>query len=533
MPTTRSRRTPVSDDVFQVDPEAERKRLLGQQREDAIAAARQSLDDVAAPDSDQSQRALQILSTMEREADEAIVEGADAETITSQLDESLTDWHSYIDGAEDEDGVVNSDAVDEAIDKLEESARELEEVAFVQQIEQLDSDSDSEDEALQQLADLVSDSDSGSDEEQDAFELGLSPVAAAADDSSEDEWSTGGSPTPIEQRRSDLATTLAANVQAPREQETRDEEAEAQAVGEAKALRQREAAAASKARRAALSSEDRAIQKEARDKKMKAATALARKEQMQRRFRETNEDIVAQSSSQAIVPPSASTIIAVQPTAEEVQQEFPEPDEPPPGFVQPAPVVDTGSMVSDPSIDLDQDEQASIRELNEILQDSDDEAAYAPLPVDTTDDALDQIDALIAEAQVAVENGDVNIDTVSVAELSAIIEKEVDRQEDMSSIKDRLTDPAQAAAFANATRQTPRLLKLIAQGVYAPTAFTGTAGKQAAAKIEQQLAYSEAASKRTGTRRAANPIVTRERPVHGNPNIKRWRRPRFTTSTIG
>ena len=129
---------------------------------------------------------MQILSTMEREADEAIVEGADAEAITSQLDESLTDWHSYIDGAEDEEGVVNSDAVDEAIDKLEESARELEEVAFVQQIEQLDSDSDSEDEALQQLADLVSDSDSGSDEEQDAFELGLSLVAAAVDDSSED-----------------------------------------------------------------------------------------------------------------------------------------------------------------------------------------------------------------------------------------------------------------------------------------------------------------------------------------------------------
>ena len=104
---------------------------------------------------------------------------------------------------------------------------------------------------------------------------------------------------------------------------------------------------------------------------------------------------------------------------------------------------------------------------------------------------------------------------------------------DMAAIKDKITSPEQATAFANATRQTPRLLKLIAQGVYAPTAFTGTAGKQAAAKIEQQLAYSEAASKRTGTRRAANPIVARERPVHGNPNIKRWRRPRFTTSTIG
>ena len=62
---------PLGDDVFQVDPEAERKRLLHQQREDAIAAARQSLDDVAAQDSEQGRRALQILSTMERDAMEA------------------------------------------------------------------------------------------------------------------------------------------------------------------------------------------------------------------------------------------------------------------------------------------------------------------------------------------------------------------------------------------------------------------------------------------------------------------------------
>ena len=99
----------------------------------------------------------------------------------------------------------------------------------------------------------------------------------------------------------------------------------------------------------------------------------------------------------------------------------------------------------------------------------------------------------------------------------------------MSMVRERLTDPAQAQAFANATRQTPRLLKLITQGVYAPTAFTGTAGKQAAMKIEQQLAYAEGA-KTSGARRAAGPIVARERPTAANPDIKRWRRPRFTTA---
>ena len=62
------------------------------------------------------------------------------------------------------------------------------------------------------------------------------------------------------------------------------------------------------------------------------------------------------------------------------------------------------------------------------------------------------------------------------------------------------------------------------------TAFTGTAGKEAAMKIEQQLAYAE--RQKVGTRRAANPIVVREQPTKSNPSIRRWRRPRFTTSTV-
>ena len=150
---------------------------------------------------------------------------------------------------------------------------------------------------------------------------------------------------------------------------------------------------------------------------------------------------------------------------------------------------------------------------------------------ESTTDALDQIDALLAEAQVAVAQS-VNLDAISPTELSTLIEKEVSQKLNMETIKDRLTDPAQARAFSAATRNTPRLLKLIAQGVYAPTAFIGLTGKESAAKIEQQLAYTEASKQRAGTRRAADPIVARERPTRNNPEIRRWRRPRFTTSTV-
>ena len=144
----------------------------------------------------------------------------------------------------------------------------------------------------------------------------------------------------------------------------------------------------------------------------------------------------------------------------------------------------------------------------------------------TSASQLGDIDAILAEVADEVAAA---LPNASVAELSAALVKEVTLREDMSMVRERLTDPAQAQAFANATRQTPRLLKLITQGVYTPTAFTGTTGKQAAMRIEQQLAYAEGA-KTSGARRAAGPIVARERPTAANPGIKRWRRPRFTTA---
>ena len=193
-----------------------------------------------------------------------------------------------------------------------------------------------------------------------------------------------------------------------------------------------------------------------------------------------------------------------------------------------------GDLVEDPSLGLEVGDEDAInaeaeRTLAELGSDLDSgsEASYYEEP---TQGALDQIDALIAEAQAGLSQSGIDLDATSVDELSKVLQTEVQQRLDMSGIKDRLTDAGQATAFSNATRQTPRLLRLIAQGVYAPTAFTGTAGKAAAMKIEQQLAYAE--RQRVGTRRAVDPIVVRERPTKSNPGIRRWRRPRFTTSTV-
>ena len=152
-----------------------------------------------------------------------------------------------------------------------------------------------------------------------------------------------------------------------------------------------------------------------------------------------------------------------------------------------------GDLVEDPSLGLEVgDEDArnveverSLAELGSDLG-SASEVSYYEEP---TQDALDQIDALLAEAKVGLSQSGIDLDATSTDELSRVLQTEVQQRLDMSEIKDRLTDPGQAAAFSSATRQTPRLLRLIAQGVYAPTAFTGTAGKANAMKIEQQLAF--------------------------------------------
>jgi hypothetical protein len=185
-----------------------------------------------------------------------------------------------------------------------------------------------------------------------------------------------------------------------------------------------------------------------------------------------------------------------------------------------SPLVPTWSSVSDIAAGAAPTPSGLVADISTASSPS---VAFNP---QTTASQLGDIDDFLDDLMDDVANAMPN---ASAAQLSAALVKEASLREDMSMVRERLTDPAQAQAFANATRQTPRLLKLITQGVYAPTAFTGTAGKQAAMKIEQQLAYAEGA-KTSGARRAAGPIVARERPTAANPDIKRWRRPRFTTA---
>lgn len=186
-----------------------------------------------------------------------------------------------------------------------------------------------------------------------------------------------------------------------------------------------------------------------------------------------------------------------------------------------------GDILESPSLTEEQEEQAQLSLLGELDISSDEEVAYPGYGEETEADIDAALDSIIREVEASI-----NLSGRSEDEIVELIVNEVSRKEDMDTIKDRLTDPAQASAFASATRNTPRLLKLIAQGVYAPTAFTGPTGRQAALKIEQDLTFAEATQRKPGTRQSALPVMVRERPIPSNPGIKKWKRPRFTTTTV-
>jgi hypothetical protein len=325
-------------------------------------------------------------------------------------------------------------------------------------------------------------------------------------------------------------------VNAPRERGVRSEEAEAANVGELKARKQQAAAAAARARREDPREQER--KRVARQQREAAKTAEAAK---LARLALTREGATAPPAGDTstgrdgrpvpgfpgwaqhrqgddpsgnvyyhnastgetswthpesrVSAPGASTIAAQGPV---VADTSPPRDEGSAGDLVEAavePAVDEdadGDLVEDPSLGLEVGDEDAInaeaeRTLAELGSDLDSgsEVSYDEEP---TQGALDQIDALIAEAQAGLSQSGIDLDAISTDQLSRVLQTEVQQRLDMSGIKDRLTDAGQATAFSNATRQTPRLLRLIAQGVYAPTAFTGTAGKAAAMKIEQQLA---------------------------------------------
>eukprot|EP01043_Picozoa_sp_COSAG02_P044688 COSAG02_NODE_4016_length_5901_cov_42.404688_3_plen_474_part_00 len=471
--------------------------------------------DSIGPESEQTPRALEALEKLQESALDAIESGANAVEVIAELDESLEEFHSSVEDAEGETFAdIDREAVDSAIDQLGEKSTDVTQLGL----------------------DVASDTASSlaSDDERLSVAFDGSSVSSVSDDSSDDEWSTATSPTPLPERRADLAATLTRQLANPAARGPRTEEEEAQAVGEAKGAKQQAAVAASRARRkdpeeqAQRTARAQQRAQEEAERKIEQAAEEARKELRKKRlaskFGALRETGGFTPEPSAISHPSASSIVAQSPVPPVPTLQAGTPVQ----AVSRAPPraqEDDGNIIEDPSLDINEEAEQSLAEVP--FSDEESVSYYQ----EATVDALDQIDALLAEAKVAVAQS-VNLDAVSPVELSTLMEKEVSQKLDMEIIKDRLTDPAQARAFSAATRNTPRLLKLIAQGVYAPTAFIGPTGKESAAKIEQQLAYTEASKQRTGTRRAADPIVTRERPTRNNPEIRRWRRPRFTTTTV-
>ena len=439
--------------------------------------------------------------------------------VAQQIDLSVDTFVSAVSSAGDVDPdaveYLEQSAVDLTLEALkavppevEQSLRELGELPDIPNPPEYTSEEETSESEL-----ALSEAGESTDEEF-AAGVDLSTVRPTESSESEDEWTTADSPTPVQERRADLAVRLVGQVNAPRERGVRLEEAEAADVGEAVARKQQAAAAAARARREDPQEQERrrAARQQREAAKAEEAAKLARLALMRERFTVARAEISLES--RRVSAPGTSSIVARGPVAA---------DAPPPrdegavgnlveAVVEPAAGQDAdGGLVEDPSLEAER----SLVELGSDL-DSASEASYYEEP---TQDALDQIDALLAEAQAALSQSGIDLDATSVDDLSRLLQREVQQRLDMSGIKDRLTDAGQATAFSNATRQTPRLLRLIAQGVYAPTAFTGTAGKEAAMKIEQQLAYAE--RQKVGTRRAANPIVVREQPTKSNPSIRR------------
>jgi hypothetical protein len=457
------------------------------------------------------------IDSVEAEALSALTAGADADEVLGTVDESFEEFESALDAAIDAAGQVNEEAVQGAVGELSSTVDTLTLSAITAEVP--DDDAASE-------ASEASEASSVGDEERSLLEssgyaspaqaLG-SPAVSEIDEDEEGRWDTDSAASESESsedddaflqrellaRRGALGTASAEDASDIRiKQET--------ALERAKERREAKAATAAAEQRAA---------------KVREAEAAARKALIAERFGALRQTLAPETSS--LSNPAVSSIVSSSTAPREALDE-PRAAAP----LSPPRAVDTGDVVEDPSLELGgaSDVQQSLGELDALgLDSSSDEEVFDASDTFRLGDIDGLFGSMIEEARDAVL-GAVNVDATSAADLSVAIEKEAGRRVDMETIKDRLTDPAQARAFAAATRNTPRLLRLIAQGVYAPTAFTGTAGKEAAAKIEADLSYVAASTTKAGSRRAADPIAARELPTRANPDIRRWRRPRFTTA---
>ena len=471
MATRRSRRGQAVE--FEQVDEIDRKFRNG------LSEARQTIDDVLPAESAQKQEALEAVKEFE---DDVAATDGDEEALQEGI-RSLDAFSTSLLLADDVDG-VNEQEVQEAIDGLNESGANVS-LAVVDVATSSDDEDGDSDSSVDEWASAAQFASTSSGEESDDSEDSLPPSDLLAQE--------------LRARRGALAT-------ASKEEESvrlRDQEVKAERAAE-----QREA------KRKAKQAEEDA-------RKLAEARAEARKRLIRKRFTQLGEEVISPIPRGEVTNPGISSVVG--------------PDVGPPGTPSFRATVDPandGDFLESPSLSLARDdedeEQAQLSLLAELdVGSSDEEVSYPGYGEETEADIDAALDSIMREVEASV-----NLTGKSQDEIAGLLVNEVSRRENMESIKDRLTDPAQASAFASATRNTPRLLKLIAQGVYAPTAFTGLTGRQAALKIEQDLAYADASQRKPGTRQSALAVMVRERPLPSNPGIKKWKRPRFTTTTV-
>jgi hypothetical protein len=471
MATRRSRRGQPAE--FEADGEIERR------FRENLAEARQTIDDVLPAGSDQKQEALDAVREFE---EEVAATGGDEEALQEGID-SLDAFSTSIILADDVEG-VNEQEVQEAIDGLNESG------ANVSLSAALVTDSDSDGEG--------SDTDSSVDEFASAAQFDSS--SSEEEEGSDVDTASDVSEAPSDFLAQQLAARRGALATESKEEESvrlRDQETKAERAAE-----QREA------KRAAKQAEEDA-------KELAAAKAEARKIRMRQKFTQLGEEFISPIARSEVTNPNISSVVGADVGLPGT-----------PSFRATVDPANDGDFLESPSLSLTRDDEVeqAISVLGEIdIGSSDEEVSYPGYGEETEADIDAALDSIVRQVDLSGKSRD---------EIAGLLVNELSRTENMESVKDRLTDPAQASAFASATRNTPRLLKLIAQGVYAPTAFTGPTGRQAAQKIEQDLAYADASQRKPGTRQSALPVMVRERPTPSNPGIKKWKRPRFTTTTV-
>ena len=329
---TRTRRGDAPEYGYDVDPEAYRrairkaKREVAQRTEDAIDAA------AAIKDKKEREQSIRALVELRDEANDALDKGVSVDEVAQRVDLSMDSFVSAITGGDVDPGVVGyleQSAADLTLEALaavppdvERSLRELEappglpDAPEITSEEEEETTSEEEEETSEEELGLEEAEEDTDDDFAAGVDLGdISTVRPTESSESEDEWTTADSPTPVQERRADLAARLVGQVNAPRERGVRSEEAEAADVGEAVARKQQAAAAAARARREDPQEQERrrAARQQREAAKAEDAAKLARLALMRERFTVARAEISLES--RRVSAPGTSSIVARGPVA--------------------------------------------------------------------------------------------------------------------------------------------------------------------------------------------------------------------------